>query len=192
MPLVTIKTEEQQQRLAWYRLREGWRAERTALFDRVRGLLTESGIVVERGAAKIRRKLVELEGDDAYPQNIRLMAQSVREQVGVLDQRLAEGERQIARQSKSDPAVTRLRSRPGIGLLSADAIVATVGAARQYRNGRQFAASLGITPRQHGNGGKTHLGAVTRRGDSCLRCLLVQGARRVLQAALRLDKNKAG
>ena len=103
---------------------------------------------------------------------------------------LAECERQIARQSKSDPAVARLRSRPGIGSLTADAIVATVGNARQFKNGRQFAASLGITPRQYGSGGKTHLGAITRRGDSYLRCLLVQGARCVLQAALRLHKNK--
>jgi transposase len=190
MRFVTIKTEDQQQRLAWYRLREGWKAERTALFNRIRGLLTEFGIVVELGAAKIRRKLAELESDTAYPQSIQLMAQSVRAQIGILDQRLAECERQIARQSKSDPAVARLRSRPGIGPLTADAIVATVGNARQFKNGRQFAASLGITPRQHGSGGKTHLGAITRRGDSYLRCLLVQGARCVLQAALRLHKNK--
>jgi len=190
MRFVAVKTEEQQQRLAWHRLREGWKAERTALFNRIRGLLTEFGIVVEIGASKIRRKLAELEGDEAYPQSIRLMTQSVREQVAVLDQRLAECERQIARQSRSDPVATRLRSRPGIGLLTADAIVATVGDARQYKNGRQFAASLGITPRQHGSGGKTHLGAITRRGDSYLRSLLVQGARCVLLAALRLYKNK--
>ena len=190
MRFVTIKTEDQQQRLAWHRLREGWKAERTALFNRIRGLLTEFGIVVELGAAKTRRKLAELESDAAYPQSIQLMAQSVRAQIGILDQRLAECERQIARQSKSDPAVARLRSRPGIGPLTADAIVATVGNARQFKNGRQFAASLGITPRQHGSGGKTHLGAITRRGDSYLRCLLVQGARCVLQAALRLHKNK--
>jgi transposase len=190
MRFVTIKTEEQQQRLAWHRLREGWKAERTALFNRIRGLLTEFGIVVELGATKIRRKLAELESDSAYPQSIQLMAQSVREQVGVLDKRLAECERQIAQQSKSDPAVIRLRSRPGIGPLTADAIIATVGDARQFKNGRQFAASLGITPRQHGSGGKTHLGAITRRGDSYLRSLLVQGARCVLQAALRLHKNK--
>ena len=109
MRFVTIKTEEQQQRLAWHRLREGWKAERTALFNRIRGLLTEFGIVVELGAAKIRRKLAELESDTAYPQSIQLMAQSVRAQIGILDQRLAECERQIARQSKSDPAVPRLR-----------------------------------------------------------------------------------
>lgn len=190
MCFVTIKTEEQQQRLAWHRLREGWKAERTALFNRIRGLLTEFGIVVELGATKIRRKLAELESDTAYPQSIRLMAQSVREQVGVLDKRLAECERQIARQSTSDPAVVRLRSRPGIGPLTADAIVATVGDAHQFKNGRQFAASLGITPRQHGSGGKTHLGAITRRGDTYLRSLLVQGARSILVAALRLHKNK--
>lgn len=190
MRFVTIKTEEQQQRLAWHRLREGWKAERTALFNRIRGLLTEFGIVVEVGATKIRRKLTELESDAAYPQSIQLMAQSVRAQVVILDQRLAECERQISRQSKDDPTVARLRSRPGIGPLTADAVIATVGDARQYKNGRQFAASLGITPRQHGSGGKTHLGAITRRGDSYLRCLFVQGARCVLQAAIRLHKNK--
>ena len=190
MRFVVVKTEEQQQRLAWHRPREGWKAERTALFNRIRGLLTEFGIVVEVGASKIRRKLAELEGDNAYPESLRLMTQSVREQVAVLDQRLAECERQIARQSRNDPVVGRLRSRPGIGPLTADALVATVGDARQYKNGRQFAASLGITPRQHGSGGKTHLGAITRRGDSYLRSLLVQGARCVLIAALRLHKNK--
>ena len=190
MRFVAIKTMEQQQRLAWHRLREGWKAERTALFNRIRGLLTEFGIVVEVGASKIRRKLVELEGDNAYPQSIRLMTQSVREQLAILDQRMAECDQQIARQSQSDPVVKRLRSRPGIGPLTADAIVATVGDARRYKNGRQFAASLGITPRQHGSGGKTHLGAITRRGDAYLRSLLVQGAHCVLLATLRLYKNK--
>ena len=190
MRFVAVKTEEQQRRLGWHRLREGWKAERTALFNRIRGLLTEFGIVVEVGASKIRHKLAELKGDEAYPQSIRLMTQSVREQVAVLDIRLAECERQIARQSLDDPVVARLRTRPGIGPLTADALVATVGDARQYKNGRQFAASLGITPRHHGSGGKTHLGAITRRGDSYLRSLLVHGARCVLIATLRLYKNK--
>ena len=145
------------------------------MFNRIRGLLAKFGIDVEVGATKIRRKLVELESDDVYPQSIQLMVQSVRTQVDVLDQRLAECERQIARQSQSDPAVARLRSRPEIGSLTADAIVAMVGDARQYKNGRQFAASLGITPRQHGSSGKTHLVAITRRGDFYLRCLLARG-----------------
>jgi transposase len=150
-----------------------------------------AGIVIEVGASKIQRKLVELESDAAYPQSIRLMTQSVREQLVTLDQRMVECDQQIARQSQSDPVVKRLRSRPGIGPLTADAIGATVGDARHYKNGRQFAASLGITPRQHGSGGKTHLGAITRRGDAYLRSLLVQGATCVLLAALRLYKSKS-
>ena len=85
MRFVAIKAMEQQQRLAWHHLCEGWKAERTALFNRIRGLLTEFGIVVEVGASEIRRKLVELEGDAAYPQSIRLMTQSVREQLAILD-----------------------------------------------------------------------------------------------------------
>ena len=190
MRFVAVKTEAQQQRLSWHRLREGWKAERTALINRIRGLLTEFGIIVELGAAKIRRKLAEMEGDDAHPQTIRLRVSSVREQLTVLDQRLAECDQQIARQSRTDPVVRRLRSRPGIGPLTADALAASVGDARHYKNGRQFAASLGITPRQHGSGGKTHLGRITRRGDPYLRSLLVLGARGVLQAALRLHKNK--
>lgn len=190
MRFVTVKTIKQQQRLAWHRLREGWKAERTALFNRIRGLLTEFGIVVEVGAAKIRRELAEMEGDDAYPQNIRLMAHSVLGQIASLDQRMAECEQQIARQSKVDPVAKRLQSRPGIGLLTADALVATMGDARHYKNGRQFAASLGITPRQHGSGGKAYMGSITRRGDSYLRNLLVQGATCVLLAALRLYKNR--
>jgi transposase len=190
MRFVPVKTMEQQQRLAWHRLRERWKAERTALFNRIRGLLTEFGIIVEVGTAKIRGKLTELESDAAYPQSIRLMTRSVREQLTVLDQRMAECDQKITLQSQSDPVVKRLRSRPGIGPLTADAIASSVGDARQYKNGRQFAASLGITPRQHSSGGKTHLGGITRRGDSYLRFLLVQGARCVLVAAMRLYKNK--
>lgn len=190
MRFVAIKTEEQQQRLCWHRLREGWKAERTALLNRIRGLLTEFGIVVEVGPAKIRRKLAELEGDDASAQSIGLMVRSVREQLAILDQRLVECDRQIARQGQADPVVQRLQSRPGIGPLTADALAASVGDARHYKNGRQFAASLGLTPRQHGSGGKTHLGRITRRGDPYLRSLLVQGARCVLQAALRLYKTR--
>jgi transposase len=148
------------------------------------------GLVVEVGAAKIRRKLAELEGDSAYPQSVGLMVQGVRAQLAILDQRLAECDEQIARQGRADPVVKRLRSRPGIGPLTGDALAASVGDARDYKNGRQFAASLGLTPRQHGSGGKTHLGKITRRGDPYLRSLLVQGARCVLQAALRLRKSK--
>lgn len=186
MRFVTVKTEAQQQRLLTHRLREGWKAERTALINRIRGLLAELGIVIELGAGKARRTLAELAGDEAYPASVRQMIQSVLGHLHELDTRIDEGDQQIARQSKSDPTVALLRTRPGIGALGADAIVATVGDARQYKNGRQFSAALGLTPSQHGTGGKTHLGAITRRGDAYLRSLFVQGGRCVLNAALRI------
>jgi transposase len=118
------------------------------------------------------------------------MIGSVRKQLTVLDERLAECDQQIVRQGRADPVVKQLCSRPGIGVLTADALASTFGDARHYKNGRQFSAGLGITPRQHGSGGKTHLGRITRRGDPYLRSLLVQGARCVLQAALRVYKRK--
>ena len=190
MRFVTVKTEEQQQRLSWHRLREGWKGERTALYNRIRGLLGEFALVIAPGAANLRRHLSELESDTAYPQSIRLMIQSVQTQLKALDARLLECDEQIARQSRQDPVVACLRSRPGIGPLSADALAASVGDPKSYRNGRQFAASLGLTPRQHGSGGKTYLGAITRRGDPYLRSLLVFGASSVLLATLRLRKHK--
>lgn len=100
-----VKALEQQQPLDWHRLRERREEEPTALLNRIRGLLTEIGIVVEVGASKIRHKLAEMEGDDAYPQNIRLMAHSVREQLISLDQRMGECMQQIALNSEADPIV---------------------------------------------------------------------------------------
>jgi transposase len=192
MRFVTVKTERAQQRLCWHRLREGFKAERTALLNRIRGLLAELGIVTEVGAAKLRRALNELLAEQTdgtlTPEPVRLMIQSVLRELQALDARMSECDVQIARQSKQDPAVHHLQTRPGIGPLTADALISTVGDARQFKNGRQFAASLGITPRQHGSGGKTHMGKITRRGDSYLRGLLVQGAGSVLNAALRLHK----
>jgi transposase len=194
MRFVTVKTESQQQRLCWHRLREGWKGERTSLLNRIRGLLAELGIVTEIGASKLRSALRDLLAEPTdgslTPEPIRLMVQSVVSQLKALDARIAECDAQIAGQSRQDPAVHHLQTRPGIGPLTADALVATVGDARQFKNGRQFAASLGITPRQHGSGGKTHLGKITRRGDSYLRGLLVHGAGSVLNAALRAHKSK--
>ena len=169
MRFVAVKTEAQQQRLCWHRLREGWKAERVALLNRIRGLLAELGIVSEVGAAKLRLKLGELLAEQSdgvlTAEPIRLMVQSVCEQLKALDARIAECDKQIARQSQQDPVVNHLQQCPSVGPLIADALVATVGDARHFKNGRQFAASLGITPGQHSSGGKARYGKITRRGD---------------------------
>lgn len=185
MRFIPIKTEAQQHRLAWHSVRLGWIEERTALLNRIRGLLVEFGIVVENGATQLRRWLAAHEFDTAQPAPIRHLIQSVRDQLDALDARIVECDQQIAAQQRDDAAAQRVRDLPGVGLLTADAVTASVGNARMFDNGRQFAAWLGLTPRQYSSGGKPKLGRITRRGDDYLRTLLVQGARSVLAATLR-------
>ncbi len=189
MRFVTPKTEAQQQRLCWHRLREGYKQERTALLNRMRGLLAELGYVVEVGATKLRRTLCQMLALDEHgalaPEPLRQMIQGVLSQLAALDARIDECSAHIASQSRQDPAVAALQKCPSIGPLIADALVATVGDARQFKNGRQFAASLGITPSQNSSGGKNRLGKITRRGDAYLRGLLIHAAGAVLNAAIR-------
>lgn len=107
----------------------------------------------------------------------------------VLDERVAEYDRELARLAKSDVDASRLQTIPGIGPITASAIVASVGHASEFRNGRQFAAWLGLTPRQSSSGGKSRLGRISKRGDAYLLLLLVLGARAVmLRAATRADR----
>ncbi len=189
MRFVTPKTEAQQQRLCWHRLREGYKEERKALLNRIRGLLAELGYLAELGVAKLRRTLAQMltpdEDGALVPEPLREMIQGVLTQLTALDARIEECSAHIARQSRIDPSVAALQKCPSIGPLIADALVATVGDARHFKNGRQFAASLGITPSQNSSGGKNRLGKITRRGDSYLRGLLIHAAGAVLNAAIR-------
>ncbi|WP_438839706.1 transposase, partial [Aromatoleum toluclasticum] len=119
-------------------------------------------MVVDTGAARLRRKLAEHEFDTAQPAPIRHLIQSVRDQLDALDARIAECDRQIAAQQADDAAARRVRDLPGVGMLTADAVVASVGDATMFHNGRQFAAWLGLTPSQYSSGGKPKLGRITR------------------------------
>lgn len=182
MRFIPVKREAQQQRLAWHSLRQGWIEERTALLNRIRGLLTEFGLVIETGAARLRRWLAEFGDDAVQPAGLRQLVHAVRDQLEQIDARLADCDRQIAAQQGEDADACRTRGLPGVGLMTADAVTATVGNAHMFKNGRQFAAWLGLTPSQHSSGGKAKLGRITRRGDDYLRTLFVQGARSVLAA----------
>ena len=172
-------------------LRVGWVEERTALLNRVRGLLAEFGMIVDPGPKHLRALLVEREFDTALSPALRGLIQSVRDQLDALDARIGECDRQITAQQANDPLAKRARDLPGVGLITADAVTASVGDASMFRNGRQFAAWLGLTPSQSGSGGKTKLGRITRRGDDYLRTLLVQGARSVLAATLRKQRRES-
>ena len=187
MRFVAMKSVEQQAALCVHRLRQGLVEERTAVINRLRGLLTEFGVVAPLSPEKLRRELARCQD----PEDARLPAtvcQLVGDQVIALDQldaRLASFAAMIAVQAQQSELAQRLQTIAGVGPATAAAMVATVGDANDFRNGRQFAAWLGLTPRQHSTGGKTRLGRITRRGDAYLRTLLILGARSTLQAALR-------
>lgn len=191
MRFVAVKSVEQQARLARHRMREGWKEERTALGNRIRGLLAEFGVVIPKSQAALGRALAEALHDERLPEAVRELVRDAREHLEVLCMRIAECDRAIDLSCRADPATKRLRELCGVGPTSADAAVATVGDARAFRNGRQFAAWVGLTPRQFSSGGTTRLGGITRRGDAYLRTLLVQGARSALKSALQCAPERA-
>lgn len=183
MRFVPVKSEEQQGLLSLHRVRQGWIEERTATINRIRGLLAEFGVVLPNRAQHVRRRAVEV--GEGLPVLARRSLADLREHLRVLDERIGGYDRELEAQARLSEPAQRLMGIRGIGPITAVAIVATVGNARDFESGRQFAAWLGLTPRQHSSGGKSRLGHITRRGDAYLRCLLVQGARSVLHTALR-------
>ena len=185
MRFVAIKNETQQSRLAWHRVREGWKEERTALINRCRGLLLEFGYPIARSSTAFGRGLKTCQHEETLPGNLRRLLAQIEAQLQQLDHQLALCDREIAQSARDDEAAKRLQAVVGVGMITADAVSASIGNAHDFKNGRQFAAWIGLTPRQYSSGGKTKLGRITRRGDSYLRSLLVQGARSTLQAALK-------
>jgi transposase len=187
MRFVSIKSVEQQAALCVHRLRQGLVEERTALINRIRGLLTEFGLVAPLSPEKLRRELRHCldEEKTKVPPTVRQLVRDELVALDALEQRIDTYMAQIASQVRDNVAAQRLQRIAGVGTLTAAATVATVGQPHEFRNGRQFAAWLGIVPRQHSTGGKTRLGRITRRGDAYLRTLLILGANRALQTALR-------
>ena len=183
MRFVPVKSLEQQALLSLHRARQGFITERTAVINRVRGLLAEFGIVLPARAETVRRQASA--AAEAVPLLARRIIADLLTHVRLLDERIAEYDRELDAQAKLCEPAQRLMKIRGIGTLSALAIVATIDNARDFASGRQFAAWLGLTPRQYSSGGKTRLGHITKHGDAYLRCLLVQGARSVLHTAER-------
>jgi transposase len=179
MRFVPVKSVEQQSMLCVHRLREGLKAERTACINRIRGLLAEFGVVYAQGAEALQRVLSELIEDAGNEMNVlaRWVIQHAQAQWSELDAHIAWCDERIGEHARDNPAVRRAAALMGIGQLGASAAVATVDDFGQFKNGAQFGAWCGIVPRQHSSGGKTQLGRITRKGDSYLRSLLVQGAK---------------
>lgn len=183
MRFVPLKTREQQAVLMQHRVRQGFVRERTATFNRIRALLAEFGEVLPQQAQAVRRaSQLPLE---VLPSRVARALQDLLAHVRVLDAHIAAYDRELAEHARQHPDAQRLQQLPGVGPLTASATVATVGAAHEFRNGRQFAAWLGLTPSQYSSGGKARLGRITRRGDPYLRSLLILGARTMLRMAIR-------
>ena len=191
MRFVPIKTVDQQAILAWHSVREGWKEERTALLNRVRGLLAEYGVVIARSADRFLAALPKLSEDSRLPDPVRALLLEAREQFAALHARLARCDAQIAAHARNSPAAQRAGELLGVGPVTSSALVATVPDARVFKSGRQFGAWLGLAPRQHSSGGKTPLGRISLRGNVYVRTLPIQGARSTLQSALNAEPSRA-
>lgn len=190
MRFVPIKTAEQQTILAWHAMREGWKEERNALINRLRGLLAEFGVVIARSADRLLAELPRLTEDSRLPHLVQVLLLEAREQLAALAARLARCDAQIAAHAKDSAVAQRAGELLGIGPVTASALAAYAPNAKVFANGRQFGAWLGLTPRQHSSGGKTRLGHISLRGNVYLRTLLVQGARSTLQSALKTEPKR--
>lgn len=179
---VAIKTEAQQAVLALHRMRQQLVKFRTAQINGLRGLLAEYGEVMPQGKAGVRKGIPEAlqRLSDRLPA---IVIDTLREQwgrVSKLDEQVSDIERRLQQWHKTNDASRRIAAIPGVGLLTATAAVATMGDAGAFQSGREFAAWLGLVPRQSGTGGRVRLLGISKRGDTYLRTLLIHGARAVL------------
>jgi len=183
---VNIKTVAQQDLTAWHRIRERKVRERTALANQIRGLLGELGIVIAQGINHVRNELHPI--IDNLNNKLSMMAKDYLSELYTelleCDEAIKRYESRILVSAKSNEACCRIQKIPGIGPITATAIVDHFGSAKHFKNGRAFAACLGMTPREHSSGGKQKLLGITKRGNSYIRYLLIQGARTALRYAL--------
>jgi len=185
MRFVATKTVEQQAILSVHRARQGFVKARTAQGNQIRGLLSEFGIVIPQGIRSITKQVPEIleDGENGLPGTMRNLIERLTENLKEMDRQVKELEAQIQQWHREHEASRKLAEIPGLGPLTASAIVATVGDAREFKNGRQLAAWLGLVPKQNSSGGKQTLLGISKRGDTYLRTLMIHGARAVIRFA---------
>ena len=190
MRFVPIKTMEQQAVLSVHRVRQGFVKARTAQANQIRGLLTEFGLVLPQGINNVMSRVPQLIVDAAtdLPASMRQLVERLLENMKVLDRQVKELEAQIKAWHLGSELSRKLEKIPGIGALSASALVASIADARSFKNGRQLAAWLGLVPKQDSSGGKPKLLGMSKRGDTYLRTLLIHGARSAIVAAQKKGK----
>lgn len=178
MRFVPVKSVEQQAALCLHRTRQSFVEERTAAYNRIRGMLTEFGIVLSRSPRRLRAEIGQ--HLEQLPGWANRCIGDFLAHVDALEERLVEYDQAINELVRHDVRARRLMQLPGVGPTTASALLATLGTAQELANGRQLASWLALTPRQHSSGGKSRLGCITKAGDPYLRSLLVLGARAVV------------
>jgi transposase len=181
MRFVPVKNIEQQSQLMVHRARQGFVAQRTATINRIRGLLSEFGVVLPLKAAVVRREAMRNLED--LPGWANTVIGDLLSEVTRLDERIAQYDRHIEAIAKESASARQLMQLPGVGPTTATALVAMIGRGQEFKCGRQLSAWLGLVPGQYSSGGKQRLGRITKAGDPYLRMLLILGARSVLQRA---------
>ena len=182
MHFVPIKSTEQQAILSLHRIRQGYVKARTAQANQIRGLLAEFGLEIPQGIGYISKRVPDIieDASNELPGILRVEIQSLLEHLNELDTRADNCEKKIVAWHKQSETSKKLEAIPGIGPLTATALIASIGDAKNFKNGRQVAAWIGLVPRQHSSGGKQNLLGISKRGDIYLRTLLIHGARSVI------------
>ena len=182
MRFVALKSEAQLDMQTLHRARDRLVGERTALINQLRAILLERGIAIPKGRRKLEQQLPAImqEEENGLGARIRLLIEDMRAEWRELDRRIAAFDDEMASNAKEDEAARRLATIPGIGVLSATALVAAIGSGATFARGRDLAAWLGLVPRQITTGGKPRLLGITKRGNKYLRKLLIHGARAAL------------
>ena len=189
IPTVPLKTEEAQDLQSLHRARQLVIEFRTATINHVRGILAEYGIVLKVSAAKMEDELNRLVNDSDDTRISPFLNETLRSmstELTGLNEKLEDFDRRIAQYAKKNPVCQRLMSVPGVGVLTATVLIALVGDPFRFKNGRQFAAYVGLVPRQHSSGGKSVLLGISKRGDTYLRTLLIHGGRAVVRSVQKL------
>ena len=183
MRFVPLKTEEQLDLQAVHRVRERWVMRRTAVINQVRGLLLERGITLPKGRSHLEEALPEIlaEAHIRFSESIFVLLAQLRIELDQLNTRIEEMDALIARIAKENDACQRLTSIPGVGPVTATALVAAVGNGSAFRKGRDLSAWVGLVPGEYSTGGKQKLLGISKRGNRYLRRLFVQCARSIIR-----------
>lgn len=182
MHFVPVKSSEQQAILCLHRIRQQVVGERTALINQIRGLLSEFGLIMLKGRYAAQHGIPDIleNAENGLPSLARRLLHDVWQRIVQLNQQILAYDRELESLARQSESASKLMTIPGVGAITATALVASIADPKQFRNGRQLAAWLGLTPRQYSTGGKPRLGRITKQGDKYLRMLMIHGTRAVL------------